>query len=546
MSLQTITEREMKSASISILPVHPNRQRALGGRELTPAEAKEAFDRLPRLVAERYNELVEEIRDGSYLASVPYGENTTLRDHLDELTVRLGGAEETLDTLEGALEEESTSHSATLAEHGSALAEQGAAVTSLTARTAELDRSLAFVQALLFGSTIAYAEVTDTFSARRTAGSLHIVDDTETVVTRVAGNTTIREGLLCHSSFSGILSTGKSLVDLSVYDGTVAENGKITISAHNNTLTVSAEDGQEVRNRPIIVIDASILQDGETYIFYQDTVFGESGYAYQEKNALFWSVNTISKETGAVKNKTTVGGDGCYSITVDRAKYDYTIRIQTGSYQYNGAPLNSTVSFMLLRDTPDEARNGYEEYKEDRVFVMTDAEGNPCNVTLGAYDYIDVTRQKLVRQTATVAFDGSESWGMIFSDDGPYIVLADDAFAGVTAGMCNWYIHDSAEMPTEEGTFSFTSSPYGIAIRDSGSSNSIEAWTTSLSDCSADGHPLMIAYRSPTAVEEDISLPTGYTVWRGGSERVLPLAASGVPCTVSQSYYVTICEGVTI
>lgn len=85
MNATKITDGELCEAKISSLPTRPTSPTAYGGRGYTATEMKEAFDRLPLLLAERYNLLLDDISalgGGSLADSVPTGlsEEHTLSD----------------------------------------------------------------------------------------------------------------------------------------------------------------------------------------------------------------------------------------------------------------------------------------------------------------------------------------------------------------------------------------------------------------------------------------------------------------------------------
>lgn len=85
MNATRITKEEISALSVASLPTHPTSPAAFGVGGYTAAEMKSAFDRLPLLLAERYNSLLEDaesIGEGSLAASIPTGiaEEHTLSD----------------------------------------------------------------------------------------------------------------------------------------------------------------------------------------------------------------------------------------------------------------------------------------------------------------------------------------------------------------------------------------------------------------------------------------------------------------------------------
>jgi hypothetical protein len=76
MKARKIEYSDIKDIRISSLPTRPTAPRALGGMGYGASEMKEAFDRLPLYVIERYNELIEsvgELGEESLAASMPTG-----------------------------------------------------------------------------------------------------------------------------------------------------------------------------------------------------------------------------------------------------------------------------------------------------------------------------------------------------------------------------------------------------------------------------------------------------------------------------------------
>ena len=75
MNTKKITSAEITPIAISSLPTRPTASTAFGGKGYTAAEMKAAFDKLPLLVIERFNSLLDEIErtDGSFSESIPTG-----------------------------------------------------------------------------------------------------------------------------------------------------------------------------------------------------------------------------------------------------------------------------------------------------------------------------------------------------------------------------------------------------------------------------------------------------------------------------------------
>ena len=61
MKAKKITEKEIKGLKVASLPTRPTAPASLGGKGYTAKEMKEAFDRLPTYIIERFNLLISDI-----------------------------------------------------------------------------------------------------------------------------------------------------------------------------------------------------------------------------------------------------------------------------------------------------------------------------------------------------------------------------------------------------------------------------------------------------------------------------------------------------
>ena len=66
-----ITESEAAPLRIASLPTRPTAPTAFGGKGYTSVEMKEAFDKLPNLITERLNSLIDDIESGRVAESIP-------------------------------------------------------------------------------------------------------------------------------------------------------------------------------------------------------------------------------------------------------------------------------------------------------------------------------------------------------------------------------------------------------------------------------------------------------------------------------------------
>jgi hypothetical protein len=73
MKTTKITSTEAEPLLIASLPTRPTAPGAFGGRGYTATEMKAAFDKLPLLIIERFNDLIGDIEDGEVCGSIPTG-----------------------------------------------------------------------------------------------------------------------------------------------------------------------------------------------------------------------------------------------------------------------------------------------------------------------------------------------------------------------------------------------------------------------------------------------------------------------------------------
>ena len=85
MNTQIITEGEITTRAISSLPTRPKAPLAFGGKGYSAKEMKSAFDALPRLIIDRLNSLILDIKEGRVLDDIPTGGESlkTLREMLN-------------------------------------------------------------------------------------------------------------------------------------------------------------------------------------------------------------------------------------------------------------------------------------------------------------------------------------------------------------------------------------------------------------------------------------------------------------------------------
>ena len=85
MKAKKITEEEMIPLRIASLPTRPTAPVGFGGKGYTAAEMKAAFDLLPNLIAERYNDLISDVESGEILEKIPV-EGRSLAETIADLS----------------------------------------------------------------------------------------------------------------------------------------------------------------------------------------------------------------------------------------------------------------------------------------------------------------------------------------------------------------------------------------------------------------------------------------------------------------------------
>ncbi len=73
MKSKKILNTETEPLTVASLPARPNQSVAFGGKSYSSAELRAAFDRLPLLLVERYNDLISDIESGDICDAIPTG-----------------------------------------------------------------------------------------------------------------------------------------------------------------------------------------------------------------------------------------------------------------------------------------------------------------------------------------------------------------------------------------------------------------------------------------------------------------------------------------
>ena len=319
MSLQEITERELSLYGVVSLPTRPGASREFGGRSYTPTELKEAFDRLPKLLAERYNELVRQVSEGDLAETLMVtrdGEPVSLQAYLKDITERLleeeqksSGLTQTdasygalieelqraVDEIDAILEEidDTPTEGSTnpVASGGVYHQLQGVQtdIDLLDARVTGLEHDQVEVEAFVISmradvdtllsiakdTVVAVDTVEDTYDTRTTAGGLDIVDGTLTTVRKVQGTTQVVDNTFVNATFGGISSKNA--------DGTKTD--RITLST---PVELAIGDYIDVEAKQLVRATRTItFTDSDTQLPY----WGKYG---QVENTWYLKINNLN------------------------------------------------------------------------------------------------------------------------------------------------------------------------------------------------------------------------------------------------------------
>ncbi len=639
-----ITEREMELMGVASLPTRPTAPREFGGKGYTPAELKAAFDRLPRLIAERFNNLLVHIADGTYLNDIPYENTVSLREHLETLTEELSA-----ELMRGDEQDKTLSlHETNLVSHTERLHSLDAEVASIAVEMSNIGMDVSLINELLFKGLIACVEVEDTFEMRQTAGGLNIVDGVKSTVKKICGASVTSKNIMpvtyTTRTISGVSFTvnddGSVLVNGTASAATtysLVVRGSLTSIATGDVLSLSGTPtgGSSTSYRMVVSRGDGYTPDygsGCTFTVTDEAALGitisiGSGtvcnnllfkpmlvrgevistefvpYFTGIKSAQFKGIKSTNSNlilypyhSGTMtKNGMTFTdlGDGTVRVygnptaitlyylfyATEEKPYLYikkgTYRLSIGksatylSYNATGIDGENFVNTetiisraaqrdLYLREISIKIVNNTSETidfiasprlnlgsialtmdvgKNDTSFALAE------QVELGKWDYIDLPSKKLVRQTQEVSFSGDEAWKMYsYENEGEgqeHVYYLEQALASDVCSreaICTRYAFlPSSGMPDADGSFDIKED--GTLMVHDNTCTALDAWCNHLSTMSAAGDPVMVAYKHPGVMVEDIDMSDGYTAWAGGSETVEPESICGAQCTTTQSYY---------
>ena len=164
MKTTKILTEEICDLTVSSLPTRPTSPIALGGRGYSPTEMKQAFDKLPLYIIERFNELISDVGatgEDSLASAMPTGirEGHTLADLFADLTSGALAAymlvsgmtlSECIENIRSELSKDRAliaDHNARLTDHGEAIGENEERIASAEGRITANEGAIAAANA---------------------------------------------------------------------------------------------------------------------------------------------------------------------------------------------------------------------------------------------------------------------------------------------------------------------------------------------------------------------------------------------------------------
>lgn len=606
MSIQTITEQELARNGVSSLPLTPTASPALGGRDYTPSEVKAAFDRLPRLVAARLNALLSAVADGTFLVDVPvaFGDGTLslsellalLGDHLvnppapdsapaseSENTVTSGGVYTALAALredvlsaaktatDSALRAQKLRYDAATGALSLAAEEGSAAFDTASLPIPGMQETLSLLRTLL-GASVLSETVEDTFTTRRTADGLAVVDEAPTTVHKITGASaaSINLAKLVNGTFtsngvtfvsssetgtvhiSGSLDEGTTFASLTVSHFSLRQGTYTLYAPHKEdkvSWIVRNEQNEKVEslswNGTDTVKSFTVSADGNynLYIYVNESLSTELDYT--ETPMLLYGDRTASLPAfepyyAGVKHAGFMGIASCGTALVDFSETVPSLYISSGALYPNDTFRSETVycpcAGGVVYRYANEITSGYRQfvvvfYDTDKQMLLQTSKasyGTPIAVTspVGArYMRCSFSKVMVNGEYTTVP---EQPMVYVAETQPPYEpYVGDETFALTTSvTLGEW---DSIDVDAQKrivGTVTETQdTPY--------TEEQLAQFDEYI--LSADGKT--VAYRTATPTETPLSLPKTYQAWRDGQETITG-NPSGLPLTVTQDYYV--------
>ncbi len=509
MSIKEISEREISQSGVVAMPTRPNASKEFGGRAYTPQQLKEAFDRLPRLIAERLNALIRELAEGEaapWLGVSLDGGETDLQSALTTLATRVAEAEVRLDTTAPKDRVEDS---------------------PIAPPSCQAVKNYVEGYHLTLDPTTYRLSLTD---GQGGTNGLYVDLPLEGMV--VSGTYDKEARRLC-LTLQGGAEIQVPLGD--ILEGLVTQ-GDLTdaLADKQDTLTMDASPGEgsgnPVTSGGIYEADRAVLESAKAYTDRLNApIAALQAFEESTRRALCGTVISEVEVEDTYLSRESAGGLEFIDGTQTR------VRSVWGNTTLGEDGTATHATLARITSTGQEG---------DVVSGMT---GEP--VELGKWDVLLPGEQKIERYTVVYMFKGTESvyqWGTGDTVYGYNVQLPSgkcplrDMTAKSEYFLCNRYENrpnrvsdgtDSIYLQSQSGnTYAF--------IQDLAFSPTVDtaSYKAHLAELYQKGTPLVIAYKAEEVQDtEGVNWDKGYLAYRGATESI---EGNGMPLTVTQSYYV--------
>ena len=340
-----------------------------------------------------------------------------------------------------------------------------------------------------------------------------------------------------HTTFEGIKSTGRNLIDIEGLLGVGASPNGFTATANNNTVSLGGRPtggyGELFR-----VVNPSFLQVGRTYTAFQTPAFFVSG------EPSFGLRLSVKKQDGSnALNRLTAPNPITFTV-VDG--YRYTFILEAANFPRNVDVTDPhTTSIMLCEGS---SALPYVPYVESEI-TLADATTLACN------DTIDPKEQVLTRASKTIVFDGTADNGGIgyweatatqapkgvfrfYTNDANYRIAVNAHLAPSVSNLGYTSVStipDNADYVYELINVGSTPTQFWVKnsnFADADPTTALSKWLAYLTALNTAGTPLTIVYKGENAIRESAIIGDSYEVWNGGTESIIGEGE----VTVEQSY----------
>ena len=254
-----------------------------------------------------------------------------------------------------------------------------------------LDKELEFISSVVNDTIIGKAEISDKFTERKTANGLKVINGTASQVVKIYGDTVEEEdGNFQDAVFYGIESLSANLFNLDNANAIEEESFKVTKVVEDGAISVN---GVTTQNQTVMVISTGMPAGGNYSIKFEylgGTATDLLGNLVETPINIFLIDGSydycLAANKGTPFATGRVGSEGknvLMTIVVNNAMdivfndYKFRAMVVEGSYNSSNMP----------RYTP---------YIEPSTFALSES------VSLGKYDYIDVEKGEIIRQTGYV------------------------------------------------------------------------------------------------------------------------------------------------